>query len=59
MLEENITQTSCLYIYTEGYIGYTKDNKLNFMKILLYIQGVRGGMCQTSGECSLSYNIPI
>jgi hypothetical protein len=37
MLEENITQTSCLYIYTEWYITNTKDKKLNFMKILIYI----------------------
>ena len=54
MLEENITQTSCLYIYTEWYTGNTKGNKLNFMKILLYIQGVPGEMYQSSGECSLS-----
>ena len=25
----------------------------------LYIQGVPGGMCQTSGECSLGQTIPI
>jgi len=24
-----------------------------------YIQGVPGGMCQTSGECSLGQTIPI
>jgi len=24
-----------------------------------YIQGVPGGMCQTSGECSLGQSIPI
>ena len=27
--------------------------------IYIYIQGVPGGMCQTSGECSLSSNTPI
>ena len=25
----------------------------------LYIQGVTGGMCETSGECSLGHTIPI
>jgi len=25
----------------------------------IYIQGVPGGMCQTSGECSLGQTIPI
>jgi len=25
-----------------------------YMYIYIYIQGVPGGMCQTSGECSLS-----
>ena len=25
----------------------------------LYIQGVTGGMCETSGECSLGQTIPI
>ena len=26
---------------------------------IVYIQGVPGGMCQTSGECSLGQTIPI
>jgi len=25
----------------------------------IYIQGVTGGMCETSGECSLGQTIPI
>ena len=25
----------------------------------VYIQGVTGGMCETSGECSLGQTIPI
>ena len=27
---------------------------LRYIYIYIYIQGVPGGMCQTSGECSLS-----
>ena len=27
--------------------------------IYIYMQGVPGGMCQTSGECSLGQTIPI
>ena len=27
--------------------------------IYIYIQGVTGGMCETSGECSLGQTIPI
>ena len=39
--------------------------KLNYIKltilyyIYIYIQGVPGGMCQTSGGCSLCWSIPI
>ena len=27
--------------------------------VYIYIQGVTGGMCETSGECSLGQSIPI
>ena len=30
-----------------------------FVYVYIYIQGVPGGMCQTSGECSLGQTIPI
>jgi len=34
----------------------------NFVRVAVnmhHIQGVPGGMCQTSGECSLGQTIPI
>jgi len=30
-----------------------------YIYIYIYIQGVPGGMCQTSGGCSLGQTIPI
>ena len=30
-----------------------------YIYIYTYTQGVPGGMCQTSGECSLGQTIPI
>ena len=39
--------------------GYSFTERQDFYNVVFkmrhtYIQGVRGGMCQTSGECSLS-----
>ena len=36
-----------------------KHVQQNIKNITIYIQGVPGGMCQTSGECSLGHTIPI
>ena len=44
--ENNIS--SELYMYT------TEESKGILLQFLNNIQGVPGGMCQTSGECSLS-----
>jgi hypothetical protein len=33
---------------------YTHTHTHTYIYIYIYIQGVPGGMCQTSGECSLS-----
>ena len=30
----------------------------NYYKLCMFIQGVTGGMCETSGECSLGQTIP-
>jgi len=32
---------------------------VNRNNILIYIQGVPGEVCQTSGECSLGYSTPM
>ena len=40
----------CVYIYI--YI-YTHTHTHTHIYIYIYIQGVPGGMCQTSGGCSL------
>ena len=34
-------------------------NMYIYIRIYMYIQGVPGGMCNTSGGCSLGQNIPI
>ena len=48
----NWRNISTIYVYI--YI-YTYINSTNiYIYIYIYIQGVPGGMCQTSGECSLS-----
>jgi hypothetical protein len=36
-----------------------KKGELEHIYIYIYIQGVSGGMCETSGECSLGQTIPI
>ena len=44
----------CLHIYVH------RCSHINVHRCShIYIQGVPGGMCETSGECSLCYNIPI
>ena len=48
------------------FLSYIISDALNFrcsgvlyIYIYIYIQGVTGGMCETSGECSLGQTIPI
>jgi len=43
--------------------SYTAKYTLEYLECrnslhVLYIQGVTGGMCETSGECSLGQTIP-
>ena len=38
---------------------YTHTHTYIYIYIYIYTQGVPGGMCQTSGECSLGQTIPI
>ena len=40
-------------------LGYGSGQKHNSYSMLYVIQGVTGGMCETSGECSLGQTIPI
>ena len=44
------TKNMTIFIITRSYI---------YIYIYIYIQGVTGGMCETSGECSLGQTIPI
>jgi hypothetical protein len=41
------------------YYCHRVATKLQLTNICIYIQGVPGGMCETSGECSLGQTIPI
>jgi len=48
----------CIYVYIYIHYIYITDlfneRKMEHLKyIYIYIQGVPGGMCQTSGGCSL------
>ena len=53
----------CINIYITKIIKtITKITKIQFYKYTyeyIYIQGVPGGMCNTSGGCSLGQTIPI
>jgi len=56
---ENITNVKMIDT-TSYFKGKQKLGKIQVMKHVLhvFIQGVPGGMCQTSGECSLGQTIP-
>jgi hypothetical protein len=38
---------------------YNSEYSINDIKLSVFIQGVPGGMCQISGECSLGKSIPM
>jgi len=40
-------------------VSVANINNIIIIIIIIIIQGVPGGMCQTSGECSLGQTIPI
>jgi hypothetical protein len=46
----------CIYMYIYLFIAFCV---CIYIYIYIYIQGVTGGMCETSGECSLGQTIPI
>jgi len=50
--ERAVQKMMYLYVVLSG-------KKFDIKNTDIYIQGVPGGMCQTSGECSLGQTIPI
>ena len=47
--------SACLYLIINGTLHTRKMLHVLIRYVLhVYVQGVPGGMCQTSGECSLS-----
>ena len=48
-------------IYCEQHINtrHGQNVWLYVVQRVVYLQSVTGGMCQTSGECSLGQTIPI
>ena len=55
-----LTDKSCLWTEYIIFAVRLRDNTILFTVILRNrdIQGVTGGMCETSGECSLGQTIP-
>jgi len=48
-----------LYLYSPPTWAFVACPRVSFTFTRLLIQGVTGGMCETSGECSLGQTIPI
>jgi len=71
VIEERESQFSIIFALASQYCSHSvlltfrhrassiQDRRFAALQRTLFIQSVTGGMCETSGECSLGQTIPI